>query len=147
MIFIDIVLIKSLITFDVLLQIIQISFFRKITGWTGIFRCMSYTTDTVHISANPDSVVIEGHTKEITCVVQANPDPNITLYRKEGTRKVKMGDSSHNRLSQSINITRDIRHHYFICRATSSNSGPFITNKSQKKLILPYIMYDLTDFA
>ena len=54
------------------------------------------------------------------CTADANPEPVITLYRRDGVDTVKVGNSARNNLSETITMTREVNRDLFYCTASSN---------------------------
>ena len=90
-----------------------------------IVKCLNHILDSatsVTISGNTDPNPSLGDQREMICTADANPEPVITLYRREGTDAIQVGNSAPNSLSQTITMTREINGDLFYCTATSSDT-------------------------
>ena len=56
------------------------------------------------------------------CTADTNPEPVITLYRREGTDTVQVGNSARSSLSENITMTKEINRDLFYCTAISSDT-------------------------
>ena len=90
-----------------------------------VVKCLNHTLDSassVTINGNTDPNPNLGEQREMMCTADANPEPVITLYRREGTDTIEVGNSARNSLSQTITMTKEINRDFFYCTATSSNT-------------------------
>ena len=90
-----------------------------------IVKCLNHILDSatsVTISGNTDPNPNLGDQRNMMCAAVANPEPVITLYRREGTDTVQVGNSARNSLSETITMTKEINRDLFYCTATSSNT-------------------------
>ena len=90
-----------------------------------IVKCLNRILDSatsVTINGNADPNPNLGDQREMMCAADANPEPVISLYRREGTDTVQVGNSAKNSLSETITMTKEINRDLFYCTAISSDT-------------------------